>query len=174
MAVAEPITAQLDNSTITEENYGLVGEPANGALVLLFLVAVFSIGIALRKKNRKIRKVITLIMLFVSIVPFVDSLPSRSSNATNVDSIALAIFLVIIALLIAFVTRIYRAKKTIPWIKHMGIRRQFPIQIRDQVLQFPTQIRDQALKAQQHECANCGLSISPPLVHYDHIDGCRY
>lgn len=128
--------------------------------MLLFLVAVFSISIALRKKNRKIRKVITLIMLFVSIVPFVDSLPSRSSNATNVGSIALAIFLVIIALLIAFVTRIYRAKKTIPWIKHRGIRRQFPILIRDQVL-----------KAQQHECANCGLSISPPLVHYDHIDG---
>lgn len=145
MAVAEPITAQLDNSTITEENYGLVGrsgEPANGVLVLLFLVSVFSISIALRKKNRKIRKGITLIMLFVSIIPFVDSLPSRSSNATNVGSIALAIFLVIIAWLIAFVTRVYRAKKTIPWIKHRGIRRQFPIQIRDQVL-----------KAQQHECA---------------------
>jgi hypothetical protein len=108
MAVAELITAQPDNSTITEENYGLVGrsgEPANGALVLLFLVAVFSISIALRKKNRKIRMVITLIMLFVSIVPFVDSLPSRSSNATNVGSIALAIFLVIIALLIAFVNK---------------------------------------------------------------------
>ena len=63
-----------------------------------------------------------------------------------------------VAIIIIF--KMKRRKEPIPWKKHKGIRRHFPIQVRDQVL-----------KAQKYKCANCGISISPPLVHYDHLDG---
>jgi hypothetical protein len=166
MATAQPITAQLDNSTNIkeEESVSSPNGTLNGIYLLLLLIALFSIGTSLRKKKRKIRKVIALIILIISILPFIDSLPDQSSNNINEGyndgSRALAIFLVIIALIIAFIPKVYRTKKSIQWKKNKGIRRQFPIQVRDQVL-----------KAQKHNCANCGISISPPLVHYDHVDG---
>jgi hypothetical protein len=129
--------------------------------MLLFVIALLSIGLSLRKKKRKARNVIALVILFVSIGPFVASLPDRNTNDGFDDGYrALAIILVILALAIAFIPRIHRTEKTIPWKKRKGIRRNFPIQVQDQVL-----------RAQKYNCANCGLSISRPLVHYDHIDG---
>ena len=163
----QPIIAQLDNSTNIgeEESVSRPIDNINVISMLLFVIALFSIGMTARKKKKwKIRNVIALVVLFVSIGAFISSLPDRPFKNTN-DSYddgyrALAIFLVIIALAIAFIPKIHRTKETISWKKHKGIRRQFPIQIRDQVL-----------KGQKYSCANCGISISPPLIHYDHIDG---
>lgn len=167
MVTTQPITAQLDNLTNIEEEKP-VSRPidtVNVISMLLFVIAFFLIGMTARKKKKlKIRNVIALVILFVSIGAFVSSLPDRPLKNTNVgydDGYrALAIFLVIIALAVTFIPKRHRTKKSIPWKKHNDIRRQFPIQVRDQVL-----------KAQKQRCANCGLSISPPLVHYDHVDG---
>jgi hypothetical protein len=54
----------------------------------------------------------------------------------------------------------YRTRKPVPWKKYKGIRRHFPAEVREQVLDV-----------QKYKCANCNISISLPLVHYDHIDG---
>jgi hypothetical protein len=167
MATTQPIIAQLDNSTNIEEEES-VSRPVdtiNVISMLLFVIALFSIGMTARKKKKwKLRNVIALAILFISIGAFISSLPDRPFKNTNVgydDGYrALAIFLVIIALAVAFIPKRHRTEKSTPWKKRNDIRRQFPIQIRDQVL-----------KGQKHSCANCGISISPPLIHYDHIDG---
>jgi len=108
----QPIIAQLDNSTNIEEEES-VSRPIdtiNVISMLLFVIALFSIGMTARKKKKwKIRNVIALVVLFVSIGAFISSLPDRPFKNTN-DSYddgyrALATFLVIIALAIAFIQR---------------------------------------------------------------------
>jgi 5-methylcytosine-specific restriction endonuclease McrA len=69
----------------------------------------------------------------------------------------LPILLLIIAIIILLG---YKTRKLVPWKKYKGIRRQFSGEVRQEVL-----------NAQKYKCANCDMSISPPLVHYDHIDG---
>ena len=36
---------------------------------------------------------------------------------------------------------------------------------------FSGQVRQEVLNVQKYKCANCNMSIAPPLVHYDHLDG---
>jgi uncharacterized membrane protein YfcA len=130
---SQEITAQLYNSTITEESVNPPIDIINTISVLLFVIALISISMTFRKrKKHKIRNVIALVILFVSIGAFVSSLPNPNTNDGFDDGYrALAIFLVISALIIAFIPRVHRTEKTIPWKKRKGIRRQFSAQVRD-------------------------------------------
>ena len=113
---------------------------AIGVIYTIFVVIIIVIsGIRLRSPKTNTRAKIALILLLV-ITVFVGIIAYSAF-------LILAIFLVIIALIIAFT--VYRTKKPIPWKQHKGVRRYFPAQVRDQVL-----------KDQKYRCTNCLISIS--------------
>ena len=136
----------FDNSTIiNEEQENLTYDSIDGIFALFLLIGVILVAIRFRNPKTKTRASIAFFLVFGSIGPWI------------IDQRAIGISLVIIALIILLA---YRAKRPIAWKKYKGIRRHFSAQVRDEVL-----------KAQKYKCANCNISISPPLVHYDHIDG---
>lgn len=113
MASTQPIIAQLDNSTNIEEekSFNRSINTVNTTFILLFSIVFISIGIALRKKKRKIRMVLALLIVFVSFSTFILSSPDRRSNDTNEGYRTLAILLLIIALITAFIPTGYRTKR---------------------------------------------------------------
>lgn len=113
MASTQPIIAQLDNSTNIEEeeSFNRSINTVNTTFILLFSIVFISIGIALRKKKKKDKDGISTTYLFVSLVHLYSHPPDRQSNDTNEGYRALAILLVIIAVIIAFIPTGYRTKK---------------------------------------------------------------
>lgn len=113
MASTQPIIAQLDNSTNIEEeeSFNRSINTVNTTFILLFSIVFISIGIALRKKKRKIRMVLALLIFLSVLVHLYSHPPDRQSNDTNEGYRALAILLVIIAVIIAFIPTGYRTKK---------------------------------------------------------------
>jgi hypothetical protein len=121
---------------------------------LLFIVAIL---IAWRYTHKsKTRAAIAAILFISSILTWIShSLAEYNINASAQRMIA--IFLLFVGLGVLSSTR---RKKSIAWKKRRGLRRQFSGSVREQVL-----------KHQKYKCANCDMSISSPLIHYDHIDG---
>lgn len=148
---------QSGNSTNLEERQKYSYDIVDGIYALFVVIVFIIIGIKARNPQGKIRAWVALFVVFGSIFlylfPEVIEFQSNDNNGQR----GLAIFLVIIALAIQLA---YRTKKSIPWKKYKVIRRHFSGEVRQQVLD-----------AQKYKCANCNLSISQPLVHYDHIDG---
>lgn len=111
MASTQPIIAQLDNSTNIEEeeSFNRSINTVNTTFILLF--SIVFISIALRKKKRKIRMVLALLIFLSVLVHLYSHPPDRQSNDTNEGYRALAILLVIIVVIIAFIPTGYRTKK---------------------------------------------------------------
>jgi hypothetical protein len=129
----------LDNSTIIdEEQENLTDDTIDMILALLLVITFIVVAIRHRNPKTKTRARIALFLAFGSMAAWI--IPQK----------AIAILFVIIALIILLA---YRAKRPIAWKKYKGIRRHFSAQVRDEVL-----------KAQKYKCANCNISISPPLV----------
>jgi hypothetical protein len=153
MASAEPIAAQLDNSTNIGEEETYSFDSIDGIYGLVLVITIIATAIRAYNPKAKRRVWIAFFLLFSSFVVWLLGVsPTSVLNSLRI----FAIFLVILALIVV----LYRSKKQVPWKKYEGIRRHFSGQVRQQVLD-----------AQKYKCANCNLSISPPLVHYDHIDG---
>jgi hypothetical protein len=124
---------------------------------LLLVIAIIAFIIRARNPKTKLRAVVAVFFIFRSMVLWMNQRTGEGNTDDNQR--AIAILLVIITLIILLA---YHIKKPIPWKRYRGIRRPFPAEVREQVL-----------KAQKNKCSNCNISISSPLVHYNHIDGNR-
>jgi hypothetical protein len=146
MISVQPIPAQLDNSTnIGEEE---TQSPDIFTVIYGIVLVITIIASAIRAYNpkAKVRAGIAFFLLFISFVMWLST-----DNLT-----IFAILLVFIALILV----LYRVKRPVPWKKYKGIRRHFSAEVREQII-----------KDQKNKRANCDMSISQPLVHFDHIDG---
>jgi hypothetical protein len=153
----------FDNSTISEEQQTSYFDSIDGIHALFLIIAFIVIAIRFKyapSPKMKIRAWIALFLVFASIGLWMAQRSPGEYPDPNTDDgqRVLAIILVIIALIVLLLSR--RTKKGIPWKKYKGLRRHFSGPVRQQVLD-----------AQKYKCANCNMSIIPPLVHYDHIDG---
>jgi hypothetical protein len=151
----------LNNSTISEEQQTGYFDSIDLIHGLFLIVAFIVIAIRLKYSKMKIRAWIAIFLVLASMGLWMaqrdPGSPGEYPN-TNDGQRVVAITLVIIALIVLLLSR--RTKKGIPWKKYKGLRRHFSGPVRQQVLD-----------AQKYKCANCNMSIIPPLVHYDHIDG---
>lgn len=150
-------SAQSDNSTNIEEQDPPPYDTIDGIHALFLLIAFIIIWIKIRNPKTKIRGWIALFLVIGSMGLWMIERGGEFPWHTNLSERILAIFLVIFGLIILLV---HQPKKSVPWKKYEGIRRHFSGQLRQEVL-----------NVQKYKCANCNMTIAPPLVHYDHLDG---
>ena len=146
--------AQLDNSISIDEQESTELTVIDGIYGLILLTAFIISVIRVKNPKTKIRGGIAFFLVLVSggIWLFY---PSFYQSTSEVDRQVFPILIAITAIIVGS-----RTRKSIRWKKYKGIRRQFSGQVRQVVL-----------NAQKNKCTNCNMSISVPLVHYDHIDG---
>jgi hypothetical protein len=131
--------ANSSNNTTSKESL-------NSFYYLIIFISLISC-VLIAKKGRKTYALASSFFIILSIVLWIQS-----------DSLGAILFWIIgIAILI-----LSRKRKSPAWKRQKGIRRPFPKEVRDTILE-----------KQKNKCANCNTKIYPPLLHFDHINGNR-